>query len=341
VVLLRRRRGNGQLVWRARWKDTDTGRDAYENLTALGLATKRARVAWAKQKSDALAEVARRRRRGGVKGRTIVHDAVTLLLETSETRHRSRTTDHYRRMGGKFSAWAAEHRITYVQDIRPGDIARFADSLAAAPRRVAGLQRRRHEGVEAGRPRSAATVNSEIADFKAVLNFWRRRGLLPHVTRDDLADNLRPVPAEKGTPRFLRSEELRQLLQACMAHDAAAFEMTRRERAEGGTRVHGLTPWHQPIAPFLVLLLLSGCRRGEALSVRRDAVDLNAQGGAGEITLKASETKTRSPRAIWLGVSPALRELLEALKDIRDPGDEYIFGGPSPAPDHFATQSAK
>jgi integrase len=80
-----------------------------------------------------------------------------------------------------------------------------------------------------------------------------------------------------------------------------------------------------------MFLLLSGCRRGEALGLRWADVDLDAmdhQGRrVGEIRLRAEATKTKHARVIGLEVSPVLRRLLAALKLRASEGDGFVFGG--------------
>src|SRR5690606_38733016 len=103
---------------------------------------------------------------------------------------------------------------------------------------------------------------------------------------------------------------------------------TREEHA--GQRPKGTTARYDAIAPFVAFLILTGCRRGEALTLRWSDVDLDALDASGdrvgEIRLRASDVKTGRGRVIGLEVSPALRRLLAAMR-LRRSKDERVFQG--------------
>jgi len=104
--------------------------------------------------------------------------------------------------------------------------------------------------------------------------------------------------------------DLRRLLAAALRHDAATFVATREEHA--GATLPGGTVRFPSVAPFAAFLLLTGCRLGEALSVRWADVDLDTldsnRAEVGEFRLRASDVKTRRARVVDLEVSPALRK---------------------------------
>src|SRR5690606_1453305 len=68
---------------------------------------------------------------------------------------------------------------------------------------------------------------------------------------------------------------------------------------------------------LIAAAILSGMRIGELLDLEWSQVDLNSRGDdgqrSGEIHLSL-RTKTKKPRTVGLEVSPALRELLVALR---------------------------
>jgi hypothetical protein len=74
-------------------------------------------------------------------------------------------------------------------------------------------------------------------------------------------------------------------------------------------------------------------RMSEVLGLRWDAVDLTTADvdgrPKGEIRLKAAEIKTRQGRTVSLGITPALRTLLAAMK-LRAGDARYVFGGKAP-----------
>ncbi|HEX7476647.1 MAG TPA: hypothetical protein VF331_02460, partial [Polyangiales bacterium] len=149
---------------------------------------------------------------------------------------------------------------------------------------------------------------------------------LPRITRDDLTDTLKALPTPREQPTYLHPEQLKKLLQAAQRHDVATFVATRKEHEGDG--VPGTTRRYEPIAEFTTFLLLTGCRRGEALAlkwsdVHLDAVDHDGQ-KVGEIRLRADATKTKQARTIGLEVSPALRALLATMK-LRAGEARYVF----------------
>ena len=165
-----------------------------------------------------------------------------------------------------------------------------------------------------------------------LLNHWRSLGLTPELTKDAIGDALKRLPVPREDPEFLRPTQIKRLLEAAARHDSAAFAETREEHA--GQRPRGTTPRHPPIAPLVVFLLLSGCRRGEALGLRWIDIDLEATDQdarvVGEIRLRAEATKTHRARTIGLEVSPVLRRLLATMKLRAHKTDVFVFGGEHP-----------
>jgi integrase len=152
------------------------------------------------------------------------------------------------------------------------------------------------------------------------------------LTRDDIADALKALPVLREQPVYLHPMQIKSLLEAATRHDTAVFSATRAEHA--GLRTLGTTRRYEPISAFTAFLLLTGCRRGEALGLTWSDVELEAldhEGRrVGDIRLKAAATKTKRARTIGLEVSPALRALLAEMQ-LRAADDEpYVFGGAEP-----------
>lgn len=316
VVLKRRKLPSGATSWRARYTDPDTGRETYTTLDPLALPNAEARTQWAKQLAN---ELARKRmdRAAGVRpvDATALDEAIAGYLETARVRLRKKTIETHELAIAQLKTWARREGVTSTADLTRPKLASLREALIRQPKRTAsGTKRGATKATD--RTRSPYSINRELASIKAICNVWRTQGRLPNVHRDDLADALAALPTPHEDPPFLRSTELQSLIAAALRHDAATFTITREENA--GMRPKGSTLRYVAIAPFLAVLVLSGMRRGEALALAWNMVDLDALDHAGavvgEIRLPASVVKTKRARTIGLEVSPALRRILAALR---------------------------
>jgi integrase len=149
-------------------------------------------------------------------------------------------------------------------------------------------------------------VNVEIRSIKVVLNYLRRLGLLPNLTKDDISDGLKILKTPRPAPVILRNKQLHALLKAARAHDAETFKATREEHA--GRSEAGSTLRYEPITPLLTVAILSGMRFGELHGLDWSEVNLEEK----RISL-GTRTKTKNARDIDLEVSPALQRVLESL----------------------------
>lgn len=332
VKLKKRVRASGLVSWRAHYVDPDTGREVAKTLDATALSTREARTQWAKKLARHLA---RREmdRAAGIRPVevTTLEDAIASYLETAQAVLKPKTLEGHNLAIAKLKGWAAGEGVLTTADLTPARLASLKDFLVRAPRlsvKRGGRQGGRKASAER---RSPVTVNRELRSLKTLLNTWRKHGMLAGLHRDDIADALAALPVPREEPIFHSSATLQKILAAAMRHDAACFAETREEHAGG--RPPGTTPRYLPITPFVAFLLLTGCRRGEALALPWDAVDLDAvddQGRrVGEIRLDAAVTKTQRARTIGLEVSPALRKLLAAMK-LQTGARGHVFGGESP-----------
>jgi hypothetical protein len=64
--------------------------------------------------------------------------------------------------------------------------------------------------------------------------------------------------ADVERPDLLRPAQCRELIAACLRHDAATIELTRKEHAGEGEP--GTTARYDVIAPFVCIALLTGMR---------------------------------------------------------------------------------
>ena len=313
VVILERRLPSGRVAHQARFRDADGV--LRKPMLDPALSTAEARRGWAVHKSRELAgtRLARERGDGGIDVRTL-SDAITTYNKGAANRLRDKTVATYRTAIDNFEAWAKHVTARTTADLTKARLSHLRDYLIALPKLTAAKQAQRGRRKATARKRSNVSINRELRTLKTLLNAMRTAGQL-HLHRDDISDALKPLPVAREQPTYLRAADLKQLLRAALAHDAARFKATRAEHRGDGTP--GDTQRHTPIAAFTAVLLLTGMRRGEALALEWSNVDLDAvdaQGVVvGEIRLKGEGTKTRQARTIGLEVSPALLEILKAM----------------------------
>lgn len=332
VVLAKTKHRSGAVSWRARYKDPATEAVKWATLPAEDARTRESRAEWAKD----LAERLTRQRttittHGPVADPESIEGAVGAFLETAKRtkRLRERTITTYGLAFRRFREWASEAKVRTTTELTQAHLAALRDYLAAVPKRApeVGGKRGATRGVE-GEVRSPVSVNREMRSLVTLLNDWRRRGLVPYLTTDAITDGLRALDAPLDAPAYLTASQIKSLLAAALRHDADTFAETREEHR--GARAVGTTRRYPAIAPFIAFVLLTGCRRGEALSLEWGDVDLDAldaSGAAvGELRLRSENVKTKRARTVGLEVSPALRRLLAALK-LRAGEDVRVFSG--------------
>lgn len=327
VVLLQRVLPSGTVTYQARYRDPDTGRVRKPLLDLTELSTHDRRREWAIDLSEHLAKRRMDLKRGAPK-RTItpLGTAIDDFYKSAALRLRPATVSTYKLRIGRFRDWAAAVGVRLVEELTPAHLATFREVIIADGRKAVVRGGRRGQRAADEKVRAAATMNSFFTNAKTLLNHLRALGIAPLLSRDSISDSLKPLPVPHEQPGFLTQSQLDKLLRAASAHDAQCFIETRNEHAR--LRVPGTTRRYVPIAPFIAFLLLTGCRRGEALSLRWSDVDLDAldnqESKVGVIRLRATATKTHRARTIGLEVSPALRDLLAAMRERAD-GAERVF----------------
>lgn len=332
VKLKKRVRANGQTAWRAHYVDPDTGRETALTLDPVALSTHEARTQWAKNFSRELARRRMDRAAGIVPVKpTKLEDAIEDYLKTARAELKPKTLEGHDLAIRKLRDWAKTEGVRTTADLTPARLASLRNRLIREPRLSVKRGGRQGGRAPSAERRSPVTVNRELRSLKTVMNTWRQRGMLSNLHRDDITDSLAALPVPREDPVFHSAATLQKLLAAAMRHDEACFVETREEHA--GRRPRGTTRRYVPIGPFVAFLLLTGCRRSEALSLPWSAVNLDAldhEGRkVGEIRLSAALTKTNRARTIGLEVSPTLRKLLATMK-LQTGGKGQVFGGVSP-----------
>lgn len=323
--------GGAGTRWLGRYVDPDTGKRR-EVAVPREHTTREQRAAWA---ADLAQKVDERRRKvaagGPVKTGRALADVVEQYFTDHAGRLRASSVQVYRIAADELLAFASERRIKRADDLRGEHLEAFRTWALARPRQNAARGEKRGARRPSGKRRSVVTANQRLRSVRTILTALRRLGLVPLLTSDDIKDRLRSEREPASLPAPLRPHEIPALLRAAMRHDAATFKITRQENKAGGKP--GSTPKHQPVAPLVMFVLLTGMRRDEARLLRWDRVDVH-HAPSGAIHLEAGDTKTARARMVDLSVSTQLQRLLAALR-LRSGDALYVFGAEPPSRDEM------
>lgn len=141
---------------------------------------------------------------------------------------------------------------------------------------------------------SPASVNRDLAHTSAFLHHAREAGDIA-LSRDTIKDGLKRLPKDSDMKRALSVDELRDLVRR-LNRAVAEAPPSRNEKSPLEARYRAL----------ILVVLLTGMRRGEAIRLRKEQVRLPV----GQIVL-GRETKTRRGRMIDLGICPSVPGLLK------------------------------
>jgi integrase len=263
----------GRHGYRARWIDPLTGKERRVTLDLERYPDDFARRKWAEQRSAEL-RISRLDKREGLVTVTLA-DAIERYLASCKRTRRARTISDYTRVAEIFKSWALEHGIRFAREISAHHLEQFRESrvlLGRAPN----------------------TVNIELRAVATMLRAFRRLGWL-ETTREQIGENLRQEQVPSEEIEFLKPAECRALLQRALEHDRELFKLTRKEKRKG---LAPGTARYPSIAPFIVFVMCTGVRFGEALSLRWEDVDVDDAGGF--IRLAAGSTKTKRARRYLL-----------------------------------------
>lgn len=343
VVLERPDPSQRRYDWRGVYTDPDTSKTVKHRLDRLVYTTDEARTRWAKDKA---AEIARRKealKNGAPRATGSALSEAFKLYFDGATALRPRTHAIYRAAADKLEAWAEAQRLKSIDDLNRARLLAFRNHLASEPKRVAVPGGKRGERQAGDEPRSAVAVNQDLRALTTILRYLADADALARLTPDDLRRALKRQPVASDAVEFLSASHCKKLLEAALRHDAATMisreeeaRLRREAAARGITRLAmaelrptGTTPRHKQIAPFVLFMLLTGMRLGEALRVEWSSVDLdftdNNGAPVGVIKLGSRSVKTKRGRVVGLDVSPVLRSLLAAMKLARG-GKGSMFG---------------
>lgn len=268
----------------ARWNDPATRALRQEGLDRLGLTTERARTEWAVKKAAEL-EKARL--------------ALSLALNEAEPLSIEQALEGYGR---------AKPIAEATRNARVGGLRAFADFCARCGiRRLDELTIKRlmplRELIINDATRKESTRNQWLGVLSAFLRWANENDNTPLLPLEKIRLFARPIDQPREAIRFLRPHELRAVLAAAVASDAAGIRQRR------------------PVAGFVLTLFLTGARFAEVVGLRWREVDF----AAGEIRLPAERVKTRTARAIPFSPTPTLGELLRAKAAKGASPDDLVF----------------
>jgi len=330
VLILKRTLPSGRTAWQGRYRDPETTQTKKPMLTGM---TQERRKRWAIEVSRNIAGRRLEIEAGSVPRKPVpLAKAVKAYLEHCEgERLRPNTMTIYTKAAEQFVAWAGKQGIKTTAEFNGPVLARYRGHLTTTKKKAAKSGAKRGERKTSAAKLAPSSVNMKLRATKGMLSHWRINGLAPQLTQDVVGGALKAMRVPKEEPAYLEAADLLKLLAAATRHDAETFTETRTEHAGRGTP--GRTGKYQPIGGFVAFLLLTGCRRGEALALRWSDVKLDAEDHDGRkvgvIKLRAAITKTNEARTVGLDVTPGLRALLAAMR-LRHRGPGYVFGGAEP-----------
>lgn len=265
----------------ARWRDPLSGASKQESLDRLNLTSDAKRRKWAKKKSETLAELRRAVSLGSViTDRMTIRSAVADHLAEAQN---PRTKVNKQIVLEAFATWCETKQIKSTAELTSPWLMKWRGYMLSP-------QRCTH---------AASTRNRWLIASGIFLRWCIPRGLVPLLNSDTIKSACKREKEPEDVIEFLRPAALQNLLECTLKHDAEAVG------------------WK--LAPFVLALLLSGCRFQEIACLSWSEVDLDH----GEIVLPASRTKTQKGRRIVFAETPALGDLLRALRP--DPAEGLVF----------------
>jgi integrase len=268
----------------ARWNDPATRSLRQESLDRLGLTTERARTEWAVKKAAEL-----------VKARY----GLSLALTEAEPLAIGEAVERYNKSKPVASATLSARKVpleAFVEFCGRCGIRRLEELTI---RRLVPLR----EAIVNDSSRKESTRNLTLGIVAAFLRWANENENTPLLPLEKIRLFARPIDQPREAIRFLRPNELRAVLAAAVASDAAGIRQRR------------------PVAGFVLALFLTGARFAEVAGLRWREVDFEA----GEIRLPAERVKTRTARSIPFAPTPALGALLRALAAKGAAPDALVF----------------
>ncbi len=294
--------------WRVQYRDPDTGK-LVRKTPDVPVGNARQREDYAVRLHDRLRQRREALDRGAPKlSGSDLGEALDRYFD-AQPQLRPGAVAAYRIPIDRFADWCADNGIESCDDLDRAALMCWRESAVQAGRLTTKRSGKRGEKKGSRQRKSPHTINGELRKVGTALRYLADCDLFARVSHDDIRRACKPLPAPVERKDYLKTAELKRLFAAVKRHDAQAV---RRRETWTGQR-----PF-DPVGPFLAFVLLTGMRRGEALALTWDDLDLDALDAngnkVGEIYVRASGSKTSKARTVGLEVSPALRRLLAAQR---------------------------
>ncbi|MCB9895698.1 MAG: tyrosine-type recombinase/integrase [Planctomycetes bacterium] len=275
------------------------------------------------------------KRGGGLAYDRLLIDEIDDYLEATKKREKAREANPKARSGlsaktsevihhvlGHFKSWLESKRTEELQTghLDGPTLTEYVDDLASEPARL---------GNRKGIKRSPATVNAYIRTLKTCLAWINSRRPPRFPDYAYLANSLKPLREDATTPTAYSPEELQAFLEKALEREQPnkVVEVRRAKSSTGKSEKFQMRTVKNAVTPvsrLFVLLALTGCRVGEALSLKWTDVDLDR----GRITIRAQKTG----RTRWLplagapegDVAPGLVKLLKQWRE-EDEAREFVL----------------
>jgi hypothetical protein len=160
VVLTPRKHASGEMTWRARYVDPETGVKVWEKLEHA-LSNHEARRVWAIRKAEALSQRRAELKTGARRRtRTPFDDALKDFWTSCRAQLRASTIATYGHGIRLFEQWAKKTGVQLTEDLTPPRLRAFREHLIAGGRRKVVKGGKRGARVDSDGRRNPVTINT-------------------------------------------------------------------------------------------------------------------------------------------------------------------------------------
>ncbi|MBP9892422.1 MAG: hypothetical protein KBG84_11010, partial [Planctomycetes bacterium] len=218
----------------------------------------------------------------------------------------------------RFTEFLVQRNIQRCERLTSDDLQEFRKILGGAKLKVLDPDTQAYK--EGSKPLSNVSINRILDGVRSALRWMVKRRYL-FIGRDEIGEALSHYPVTRASePRILNSVELLRLLKKLREHDLARFKSSRNDKNAYHQKRQSKSarPRFRPLAPFVVVSLLTGARPGEVENLTGSDVRLEYQ------TIALRDTKRGRMRVLPLHDSPILNELVSGL--VQRAGNNPIIG---------------